>query len=230
MSHSGEDELFDSVEAEEARLEAEAQADEDALLDEEANAPEERNQSPVERLQGIIEKLNEENKELNERMLRVAADMENLRARTEREIKDARTYGVTNFARDILSVGDNLRRAIEAVPDEAKESTGTGLNALIEGVEMTERELHNTLEKNGVVKLNPKGEKFDPNFHQAMFEAQNPEVPNNSVMEVMQEGYSIGGRVLRPALVGVAKGGPKFEEVAAEQATEETNEAEGSDS
>ena len=153
--------------------------------------------------------LEAENADVKDRLLRLAADMENLRRRTDREIKDAKTYAVSGFAREMLSVADNLRRAIEAVPAEAKAHGEDGLNALIGGVEVTERSLLSALEKNGVKKLEPEGERFDPNFHQAMFEVPNPDVPNNTVVQVVQAGYSIGGRVLRPAMVGVAKGGPK---------------------
>jgi molecular chaperone GrpE len=135
--------------------------------------------------------------------------MENLRRRTARDVSDARTYAVTNFARDMLAVSDNLRRALEAIPADALESGDAGFKALAEGVEMTERAMLTTLERHGVKKLEPQGEKFDPNFHQAMFEVPNADVPNNTVVQVVQSGYAIGDRVLRPAMVGVAKGGPK---------------------
>lgn len=159
-------------------------------------------------------RLVKENEELKDRALRLAAEMENLRRRTAREIVDARTYAVTNFARDMLNVSDNLRRAIEAVPEEAKASGDAGFKALIEGVDITERAMLTALERHGVKKLEPVGEKFDPNFHQAMFEIPNPDMVNGTVMQVVQAGYSIGDRVLRPAMVGVAKGGPKAAPVA----------------
>ena len=111
-------------------------------------------------------------------MLRTLAEMENLRQRTRREVADARTYGITGFARDILDIADNLQRALDAVPAEAKETADPGLKALIEGVELTERSLLNTLEKNGVKKFDPSGEKFDPNFQQAMYEVPDPSVPS----------------------------------------------------
>ncbi|WP_312795328.1 nucleotide exchange factor GrpE [Tianweitania sp.] len=150
-----------------------------------------------------------ENEELKDRSLRIAAEMENLRRRTARDVADGRTYAVTNFARDMLAVSDNLRRALDAIPADALESGDAGFKALAEGVEMTERAMLSTLERHGVKKLEPQGEKFDPNFHQAMFEVPNPDVPNNTVVQVVQSGYVIGDRVLRPAMVGVAKGGPK---------------------
>ncbi len=150
-----------------------------------------------------------ENEELKDRALRLAAEMENLRRRTQRDVADARTYAVTNFARDMLGVSDNLKRALEAIPADALAAGDAGFKSLAEGVEMTERAMLSALERHGVKKLEPEGEKFDPNFHQAMFEIPNTEVPNNTVVQVVQTGYVIGDRVLRPAMVGVAKGGPK---------------------
>jgi molecular chaperone GrpE len=147
--------------------------------------------------------------ELRDRLLRTLAEMENLRKRTDREVADARVYGVSTFARDVLAVADNMRRALDAVSPELRASAEGGVKALIEGVELTERELIKALEKNGVRQFSPNGEKFDPNFHQAMFEVPNPTVPAGSVVEVVQPGYKIGERILRPALVGVSKGGPK---------------------
>jgi molecular chaperone GrpE len=158
-----------------------------------------------------IAELQAENADLRDRFVRLAADMDNLRRRTERELKDAKVYGVTSFARDMLGVSDNLRRALDAVPAEMRAAADAGLTTLLEGVEMTERSMLSTLERHGVKKIEPEGEKFDPNFHQAMFEVPNPSVPNNTVVQVVQDGYKIGERVLRPAMVGVAKGGPKVE-------------------
>lgn len=170
-------------------------------------------ETPVE--EGVLEfedpaeKLAAENAELKERALRLMAEMENLRRRTEKEVKDAKAYSVAAFARDMLVVNDNLGRAIQAVPEEARAEADSSLKALIEGVEMVERDMLNQLEKHGVKRINPEGEKFDPNFHQAMFEVPNPEVPNGTVVQVVQAGYVIADRVLRPAMVGVSKGGPK---------------------
>lgn len=157
----------------------------------------------------VLTRLMAENEEFKDKALRMAAEMENLRRRTARDVQDARAYAVANFARDMLSVTDNLRRAIEAVPSDALAGGDAGFKALVEGVEMTERSMLSALERHGVKKLAPEGERFDPNFHQAMFEIQNPDVPANTVLTVVQPGYSIGERVLRPAMVGVAKGGPK---------------------
>ena len=156
-----------------------------------------------------IEALRAENADLRDKYLRLAAEMDNLRRRTERDVKDAKSYSVASFARDMLAVSDNLSRALEAIPAEALEAGEAGLKALAEGVEMTERSMLASLERHGVRKLDPIGEKFDPHFHQAMFEVPNPDVPNGTVVQVVQAGYVIGDRVLRPAMVGVAKGGPK---------------------
>ena len=147
--------------------------------------------------------------ELKDKLLRTLAEMENLRKRTEREVADARLYGVASFARDVLVVADNMRRALDAVTPEVRANAQAGVKALIDGVELTERELSKALEKNGVRQFTPQGKKFDPNLHQAMFEVPDAAVPAGSVVQVVQPGYMIGERVLRPALVGVSKGGPK---------------------
>lgn len=145
---------------------------------------------------------------LKDRLLRALADLENQRRRAEREVADARTYAKTSFARDMLNVADNVRRALESV-SEAREGMEGPAKTLVEGIELTERDLLNTLERHGVKKLDPQGEKFDPNLHQAMFEIPNPDLPNGTVVQVVQPGYVIGERCLRPAMVGVSKGGPK---------------------
>jgi len=147
--------------------------------------------------------------DLKDRLLRTLAEMENLRKRTAREVSDARVYGTTAFGRDMLAVADNMRRALDAVSPQLRASAEAGVKALIDGVELTERELQKALEKNGVRQFTPQGEKFDPNLHQAMFEVPDPSVPAGSVAQVVQPGYMIGDRVLRPALVGVSKGGPR---------------------
>jgi molecular chaperone GrpE len=148
---------------------------------------------------------------LRDRLLRALAEMENLRKRTEREVVDARLYGVTTFARDILTVADNMHRALNALDVELRAQADAGMKALLDGVELTERELLNVLEKHGVKKLEPIGQKFDPHRHQAMYEVPDASVPAGHVVQVVQAGYLIGERVLRPALVAIAKGGPKAE-------------------
>ena len=145
--------------------------------------------------------------EFKDKLLRTLAEMENLRRRTEREVADARLYGIASFARDVLAVADNMHRALEAIGPELREQGDA--KSLIDGVELTERELLKSLEKNGVRKFSPQGEKFDPNLHQAMYEVPATDVPPGHVAQVVQAGYMIGDRMLRPALVGVAKAAPK---------------------
>ncbi|MBB3931040.1 molecular chaperone GrpE [Kaistia hirudinis] len=155
-----------------------------------------------------IAALEAEATELKDRVLRTMAEMENLRRRTERQVAETRQYAIAAFAREMLTAADNLERAIQAVPDDARK-TSEALGTLIEGVEMTERELHNSLEKHGVKKIEPVGQKFDPNLHQAIFEVPTADHAAGIVVQVMQPGYVIGERVLRPAMVGVAKGPAK---------------------
>jgi molecular chaperone GrpE len=156
-----------------------------------------------------VEALTREVADLKDRLLRTLAEMENLRRRTDKQVADERVYGIANFARDMLAVGDNMRRALDAVSPELRATADAGMKALIEGVELTERELLKVLEKHGVKKLEPLGGKFDPNLHQAMYEVPDASVPPGTVVQAMQAGYTIGERVLRPALVAVAKGGVK---------------------
>ncbi len=147
--------------------------------------------------------------EFKDKLLRTLAEMENLRKRTEREVADARVYGVTGFARDVLAVADNMHRALGTVGPEQREQADPKVKALIEGVDLTERELMKVLEKYGVTKFSPAGERFDPNVHQAMYEVENSELPAGYVAQVIQAGYMLGDRVLRPALVAVVKVAPK---------------------
>ncbi|MGB6536944.1 MAG: nucleotide exchange factor GrpE [Xanthobacteraceae bacterium] len=147
--------------------------------------------------------------EFKDKLLRTLADMENLRKRTAREVADAELRGITAFAGDLLGVADNMRRALDAVTPETRAGAEGQVSALIGGVELTERELLKALEKNRVRQFSPQGEKFDPNRHQAIFEAPDEALPAGSVVQVVQPGYMIGERVLRPALVGVSKGAAK---------------------
>ena len=151
----------------------------------------------------------QETAELRDRLLRSLAEMENMRRRTEREVADARAYGISAFARDLLAIADNMRRALDAFGAEPHEAADAGTKALLEGVELTERELLKVLEKHGVRKLDAEGTKFDPYRHQAMYEVPDESVPAGTVVQVVQPGYAIGERVLRPALVAISKGGPK---------------------
>lgn len=171
--------------------------------------PSEIPQAEQAKIAELVETLARESAENKDKLLRALAEMENLRRRTERQVADARDYGITGFARDVLAVADNMHRALESIGPELRASADTGVKTLLEGVELTERELLKVLEKNGVRRFEPKGEKFDPNVHQAMFEIPDPSVPAGTIAQVVQAGYMIGERVLRPALVGIAKGGPK---------------------
>jgi len=145
--------------------------------------------------------------EFKDRLLRTLAEMENLRKRTEREVAEARLYGNAGFARDVLAVADNMHRALESIGPELRAQPDS--KVLIEGVELTERELLKVLEKHGVKKFSPEGEKFDPNVHQAMYELPTSELPPGHIAQVIQAGYMLGDRVLRPALVAVVKAPPK---------------------
>ncbi len=176
--------------------------------------PEEQDVNAAPGAEGVTEedvlvRLAKENEELKDRALRIAAEMENLRKRTARDVTEARAYSIAAFARDMLQVSDNLNRALEAVPAEALAADASGLKALVEGVEMTERAMLSALERHGVKPIDPQGERFDPHFHQAMYEVPDPTKPDGTVVQVAQRGYVIGERVLRPAMVGIAKGGPK---------------------
>ena len=142
---------------------------------------------------------------LKDKLLRSLAEMENLRKRTEREVADSRAYAITVFARDILTVADNMHRALNALDVELRERADASVKALLDGVELTERELLNVLDKHGVKKLDPVGQKFDPNRHQAMYEVPDSSAPAGTVVQVIQAGYTIGDRVLRPAMVAIAK-------------------------
>jgi molecular chaperone GrpE len=184
--------------------------------DDAAGAPEDKAPTPAEtpkteeaKVAELVETLARESAENKDKLLRALAEMENMRRRTERQVADAREYGIAGFARDVLAVADNMDRALNALDAELREKADPAVKALLDGVELTERELHKVLEKHGVRKLEPKGEKFDPNFHQAMFEVPDPSVPPGTIAQVVQAGYMIGERVLRPALVAIAKGGPK---------------------
>jgi len=143
--------------------------------------------------------------EYKDRLLRTLAEMENLRKRTEREVADARVYGIASFAREVLAVADNMHRALSTIGPEVRAGGDAQVQAFIEGIELTERELLKALEKSGVKKFAPQGEKFDPNLHQAMFEMETTEGPPGYVAQVIQAGYMIGDRVLRPAMVAVSK-------------------------
>jgi len=146
-----------------------------------------------------------ETAQLKDQLLRAMAETENTRRRAQRDREDAQKYAVTNFARDVLTVADNLRRALDAIP-AAQLASDEALKTLHEGVAATERQLEAALSKQQIERIWPEGERFDANLHQAMFEVPNSGQPAGTVVQVMQAGYKIHDRLLRPALVGVAKG------------------------
>jgi molecular chaperone GrpE len=194
-------------------------ATEDPNLEAGTDAPEQAATAEA-GLAAQLAKLQAERDDLKDKLLRTLAEMENLRRRTEREIADAKAYAVTSFARDMLGSSDNLRRALESLPADALKTADAAIKALHEGVELTERELLKTLERHGVRRIDPQGEKFDPNLHQAMFEAPDATIAKGLVSKVVQIGYKIGERVLRPALVGVSAGAPKTPDAPAGEPTQ----------
>ena len=155
--------------------------------------------------ESLLEKLKAENAELKDKVLRLMAEMDNLRKRLEREKEEAVKYAAAQFARDMLSVADNLTRALQAVPEEKRQSGDSFLKSLVEGVEMTLRELLNTFERHNIKKIESHGQKFDPNYHEAMFEVTDTDAETGTIVQVIQEGYTHHDRVLRPAMVGVAR-------------------------
>ena len=159
---------------------------------------------PEDTIKEPVEALEEQVSELKDQLLRSVAELDNYRKRAEREKEQLRKFGIANFAKDLLSVADNLRRAVESGPSDL-EGADESVKNLIVGVEMTEKELLNAFEKNGVRKIDPAGEKFDYNFHQAMFEVESDKEEPGVVMQVLQPGYAIEDRVLRAAMVGVSK-------------------------
>lgn len=163
--------------------------------------------SPSQPETGVLAQLRSENAALKDRLLRALAETENVRRRAERDLGDARQYAVTRFARDLLPVADNMERAMASARTGAHRGEVL-VKALIEGVDLTGKELQRVLEKHGVRKLVPVGEHFDPNFHEALFEVPDAAVPDGTVSQVVESGYAIGTRPLRPAKVGIARGGP----------------------
>ncbi len=157
-------------------------------------------------LQAELDTALAENAKFKDAMLRALADAENTRKRSERQIADSRAFAISGFARELLSVVDNLRRALASVPEEEQDEK---VKNILVGVDMTEKELIKALEKNNVKEIEAEGLVFDPNFHEAMFEIPNPEVAAGTILTVVEPGWTIGERLLRPARVGVAAGGPK---------------------
>lgn len=166
---------------------------------------EEENTAPEEHQDDRLAAAVAEVADLKDRLLRAVAETENLRRRAEREKADAANYAMTAFARDLLSVGDNLRRALDSIPEDT--DLGDNAKTLVEGIEMTERELLNMLERHNIKKIDPMGEKFSHDLHQALFEIPDTGKEDGTIVQVMQVGYVIKDRLLRPAMVGVARGG-----------------------
>jgi molecular chaperone GrpE len=182
----------DKLEAEADELLARAEAD--TLLPPDAEARE-----------AEMAALKEEVAAAKDRLLRFAAEAENTRKRLEREKAEATLYAASNFARDLLGVADSLSRALAAVPPEERDIIDDVMKKFLDGIELTERELLSVFQRHNIRKLETLGQKFDPNFHQAMFEVPTSEKPPGTVMQEVQAGYAVGDRCLRPALVGVAK-------------------------
>lgn len=153
--------------------------------------------------------LKQENADLKDRVLRALAEAENIRRRAEREVSEAKLYGAANFAREMLTFADNLRRAIESVPQDVRSDLTPSLSALLEGVELTEKDFLSRLGRFGVKPIEALGARFDPNQHEALFEIPDETKIAGTVAQVVEQGYLINDRVLRPAKVGVARGGPK---------------------
>lgn len=153
----------------------------------------------------VLEKLREENAQLKDQALRALAEAENTRKRSERAQADATKFAVSGFAKDMLEVADNLRRAVEAVPEERAEDEL--IKNLVYGIEATQSVMLKNFEKHGIEKLAPENGKFDPNFHEVMFEADMPDKPAGEIIQLIEPGYTLNGRLLRAARVGVAKGG-----------------------
>lgn len=163
---------------------------------------------PIAALEARANELENQKADLTDRLLRAHAEMDNLRKRTEREKADSAKYAISKFALDIVGISDNFQRAVSAVPPDAKEAEGP-LKSVVEGVVMTERAFLQVLERHGVKRIDPQGDPFNPNLHQAVMEQENSSVPVGTVLQVFQTGYMIEDRVLRPAMVVVSRGGAK---------------------
>jgi molecular chaperone GrpE len=161
----------------------------------------------VETLQRVVEGLQAENADLHDKHLRAVADSHNIRRRAQQDIEKERKFGVERFARDVLSVADNLGRALGALPVDP-DAIDPALRNVIAGVQATERELQSVLERHGVTRIEALGKPFNAEFHQAMMEIEDPSVPAGTVVQELAPGYLLAGRLLRAAMVGVSKGGP----------------------
>jgi len=159
-------------------------------------------------LEADVARLQDENARLRDQALRALAEVENVRRRAERDKEDAGKFAISKFAGDLLDPIDNLRRALEAAPADPAQADPDALATLLDGVSATERGLLAAFERHGLVRVDPAGEPFDPNYHEAMFEVPNSGRQPGTVVQVLQPGYVLNGRLIRPARVGVAKGEP----------------------
>jgi molecular chaperone GrpE len=180
-----------------------------SFADESVNEPSQNDTSNISNDAGLalVADLEQQVADMKEQALRAMAETENMRKRTERERGDMQKYAITSFAKDLLAVSDNLRRALDTVPDDAKQGNEVLENLLV-GIEATERQLLKVFEQKGIKKLEPLEEKFDPNFHEVMFEAPNEDYPAGIIFQIIEPGYLLNDRLLRPARVGVSKGAP----------------------
>jgi molecular chaperone GrpE len=169
-----------------------------------ADMPVDSPEPTVEVLQRVVEGLQAENAELQDKHLRAVAESQNIRRRAQQDVEKERKFGIERFARDVLSVADNLGRALSALPDDVDPA----VKNVIAGVQATERELQSVLERHGVTRIEAVGKAFNADFHQAMMEVQDPSVPAGTVVQELIPGYLLAGRLLRAAMVAVSKGGP----------------------
>ena len=197
-----EDDLNANTDPEQAAMDMAAEG---GSSSQESDAPQDVADSPDH--DDTFDALMAERDSLKDQLLRALADVENMRRRTERELETARKYSHTGFARDLVGAIDNLARAIDAAPNADDEAAGESVSALITGLEMSWTEIQATMERHGIKQISPLGEKFDYNLHQAMFEVPTNDQPSGMVLEVVQHGYVLHDRLLRPAMVGVSKTG-----------------------
>ena len=155
----------------------------------------------------VLDNLRAENEDLKNRLLRALAETDNIRKRAEKERGDTAKFAVTGFAKQLITVADNLRRALESISEEDR-ADNEKLTSIFTGVEATERELLRAFDAAGITQIKTDGEIFNPNFHEVMFEADMPDKPAGTIIQVLEPGYMIHERLLRPARVGIAKGGP----------------------
>jgi len=188
----------------EDKAEEKAEARREEMTSEDIADLEEGFDAAEDALEAELRKAIDENATLRDQLMRALADAENTRRRAHREREDAARFGISKFARDLLTVADNLKRALEAAPE--REGLPDAVKSLIDGVEATEKELAGVFERHGLEPVDPTGESFDPNLHQAMFEVPGTDKPAGTVVQTMALGYTLNGRLVRPAMVGVAKG------------------------